>query len=580
VNVDLIATPMAQQWRTRSHAQFEHIRRRLRWQMLLAYVTPLLILAAFFHYQYTDTIKQGIDNHLKSIAENQRNTVDLFLKERVSNLRNVAGEGSCDIPPSAGQMDRILSALRSESPTFVDVGLFSPDGTLAAYSGPHPQLEGKSYRDEAWWRKIHDEESDTLLSDVYLGFRGKPHFIIALRRSVGGGAWILRASVDPEKFGEFVGSHHLTAEAETLIVNPRGERQTIAQGQASDERVAVPPRSGEAVVDDMDGDGRRYLAAFSWLTETDWCIVVRVPAGIAYAPLLRARIILASLMLLTIAALVLVVMRSTTRIVARLEESDIAKANLRGQLFNAAKLASVGEMAAGVAHEINNPLAIIYEEAGIMRDMMDPEIGGKVDLEDFRERLGAIGEAAMRGRTITRKLMAFARQHDPVLEPTDILAVIDKIVAIKDVEFRVNDIEVLKDYAENLPRVMINANQMEQVLLNLLNNARDAMAGTRGRVRIATRLVDGEVHIDIEDTGCGMTADQIEKAFFPFFTTKDVGKGTGLGLSISYGIIKSFEGRIEVQSAVGAGTTLTIVLPVDAGRKAARESEGGRETNA
>jgi two-component system NtrC family sensor kinase len=561
LDADKIATPMARQWRTRTHAQYERIRTRLRWQMLAGYVTPLIVLSVFFHLQYDKTLKEGIHNHLKSIADNQRNTVDLFLQERVANLRRVSRPGFfLGVPPATTDMEAILRSLQAESTTFVDVGLFSPDGLLAAYVGPYPQLEGKNYSGESWWRQLMKQKREYLISDVYLGFRGRPHFIVALRRIIDGEPWVIRASVDPEKFGEFVGSHHLSDEAETFIVNAKGQRQTLAAGEESDETIDVPPRSSETAITRMGSGRRSQVAAIAWLVENDWALVVRVPSARANAPLVRARILLVSIMLLTLGLIVALVVRFTRRLVGRLEEADVAKEHLRGQLFNAAKLASVGEMAAGVAHEINNPLAIIYEEAGIMRDMMDPELGGKVDLDEFNERLKAISEAAMRGRTITRKLMAFARQHDPVLEPTSLHEIMDKVVVIKETEFRVSNIEVVREYADGVPDLLINRNQMEQVLLNLLNNAKDAMDGP-GTITLRTRLEGEEVHLDVEDTGCGMTEEQIEKAFFPFYTTKDVGKGTGLGLSISYGIVKSFGGRIEVQSSVGSGTTFTIVLP-------------------
>ncbi|MBW2262742.1 MAG: histidine kinase, partial [Deltaproteobacteria bacterium] len=492
-------------------------------------------------------------------------------QERGVNLRN-AFLARDVLPPPGSEMDSVLEDLRKESPTFVDLGFFAPDGTLAAYAGPHEKLQGKNYSGEQWWRRLLEQERDYLISDVYLGFRQKPHFIIAIRRSVEGRTWVLRASVDPEKFGEFVGSSYLCREAEAFIVNAAGKRQTILGGEDAEEVMAVPEKTAGTVVSEMDVDGRAYLGAFAWLTQTDWALVARVPTAMAYAPVLRARVVLVSIMLVALGLIIILVLRSTRRLVGRLEEADESKANLRGQLFDAAKLASVGEMAAGVAHEINNPLAIIYEEAGMMKDLMDPELGGRFEEAEFKERLDAIGEAAMRGRSITRKLMAFARQHDPVLTPTSLHAVVDKVLAIKKTVFSVSNIEVVEEFAPDLPQIMLNENQMEQVLFNLINNAKDAM-GSDGCITIRTRLVDGEVQLDVQDTGHGMTEGQIEKAFFPFFTTKDVGKGTGLGLSISYGIIKSFGGRIEVQSEVDIGTTFTIILPVEAGDEA-RGSRG------
>ncbi len=559
---------MAGQWQSLGEGHFDHLRNKLRWQMLLVYAAPLIILAAYFHHQYNVTLEQGINNHLSSLAESQRNTVDLFLEERVANLKSTFASIAHEQDPADADLVIILKELQRESSTFVDVGLFDNDGTQLAYAGPYPRLQGTNYSKETWWQTLVASDKEMLISDVYLGFRGRPHFIVALRRRIGEDSWVLRASVDPERFAGFVGRSHLIEGARAFIVNSAGEMQTITGTKTTPGRFdALPSRSSKVVIVKTVLAGKKQLAACAWLQQHDWVLVVMVPESRAYAPLGRARIVLTSILAVALFLTVLLVFRSTRIVVGRLQKADEARERLRGQLFNAAKLASVGEMAAGVAHEINNPLAIIYEEAGIMRDMLDPGLGGKYDRDEFDERLRAISEAAMRGRSITRKLMAFSRQHEVEIEPTDINALTDRVIGMKTEEFRVNDIEVVREFEDHVPEVRLNPNQLEQVLLNLFNNARDAMNGP-GRIGVSTRFEDAHVHIDVKDTGKGMTEEQMEKVFFPFYTTKAVGKGTGLGLSISYGIIKSFGGRIEVESEVGKGTTFTISIPV--GRKLER----------
>ncbi|MBW1806672.1 MAG: histidine kinase [Deltaproteobacteria bacterium] len=545
------------------HEYFEQLRRKLRWQLLVTYLLPLLLLSAYFHFEYNATLREGIDNHLKSVAENQRNTIDLFLRERVANLGGAFQHEGLTFPPDAGLMEKILAELQRESTTFVDLGLFHSAGKLIAYAGPHSSLAGKDYSGEKWFMHLLTQDRSFFISDVYLGFRNKPHFIVAVRRTVEGKHWVLRASVDPEKFGEFVGSSYLLKDAEAFIVNSRGQRQTFSGAASPDQKHSqMPQRSPDTKVSEVEVSGRKYLRALAWLTENEWALVVRVPKDKACAPLVNARFGMLGIMLAAMLIILVVVFRRTKKLVGRLEATDKAKEDLRGQLFNAAKLASVGEMAAGVAHEINNPLAIIYEEASMMTDIMDPQFGQELDPDDFAERLAAIKEATMRGRTITSKLMAFARRHEPDPEPSDINLLIDRVFEIKALDFKVSNIEISRDYATDLPWVMVNRNQMDQVFLNLLNNAKDAMEGA-GRLTVQTRLVDRWVSIKVGDNGRGMTPEIMEKIFYPFFTTKGVGKGTGLGLSISYGIVESLGGQIKVESEAGAGTTFTILLPCD-----------------
>ncbi len=543
-------------------AYFAALRRKLRWQMVLAYLVPLVLVSVVFHLQYNATLRQGIDNHLKSIADHQRNIVDLYLRERVSNLRSAFRTSAPAVAEGRADLRKLLTDLRRESPAFVDLGLFDASGRLVAYAGPHKSLIGKDYSGEAWWRRLHGQQRAHIISDVYLGFRRRPHFVIAVRHLLKSTRWTLRASVDPKRFSEFVRRSYMIKTSDALIVNMHGKRQTIQPSDAdSTETVAVPTRARLCQIREARFGGRSYVVAYAWLAEHDWVLVVRVPEAAAYAPLRRATYLLVGAVLLAAVLIVVLVVRSSGRLVGKLEQADQARADLRGQLFHAAKLASVGEMAAGVAHEINNPLAIIYEETGMMKDSLDPRFAQDVDLEDFAERLNAIEEAALRGRSITRKLLAFSRQHESDAEPTDLNLVLQRVLNVKETEFKVSNIETSLELDTAVPLVDLNRNQLDQVILNLLNNAKDAI-GENGRITLRTRVEAASACIDIRDSGCGMTSEQLENAFFPFYTTKEVGRGTGLGLSISYGIVSAMGGSIEVDSEVGQGTTFTVSLPL------------------
>jgi two-component system NtrC family sensor kinase len=562
IDADQVAPPDVRGMENHDHSYYDQLRRRLRWQLLFAYCAPLGILALYFHVQYSVTLSDRIHNHLRSLAENQRNTADLFIQERVANVLSAFHPDTLNIPPSLEDMKKLLAELTRASPTFVDVGVFNPDGSLLEYAGPYPYLRGKDYSGWQWYREVLARQSNYFVSDVYLGFRGKPHFIVAVRRSVNDHTWVLRASVDPDKFGEFVGSSAILEGAQAYIVNTKGQSQTISlQGHPELEVGPLPARTGTTSTTEFEVGGKGYLRALAWLTVNDWALVVQVPAAQAYAPLRRARMALVAIMVLTLVFIVGVVVRSTRKLVGRIEAAHEAQRSLTLHLFNAAKLASVGEIAAGVAHEINNPLAIVYEEASLMTDILDPSFGQTPDMAEFRERLGAIKSASLRGRDITRKLLAFSRQDEPELESVQLEGVIERVLKVKEVDLHTSNIEVRKEFARGLPEIVASANQLEQVLLNLLNNARDAI-GRGGRITLRSRVENGWVELDVEDTGQGMSSEVMSKVFFPFFTTKGVGKGTGLGLSISYGIIKSMGGRIEVQSRVGAGTTFTLFFPL------------------
>jgi two-component system NtrC family sensor kinase len=264
------------------------------------------------------------------------------------------------------------------------------------------------------------------------------------------------------------------------------------------------------------------------------------------------------------AALVLLlfvlVLARAKNLVALQREAD----RTRAQLEHAAKLASVGELAAGIAHEINNPLAVINEEAGLMKDLMDPAFGEVSGPADLIPHLDIIQESVFRCRDVTHKLLKFVRHTNVELRHHDPAEIIDSVVSgLLGREIAVSSIEIVHEYEPDLPRIMTDRNQLQQVLLNIVNNAIDAIGDRPGQITVGARQAGKWLRISIRDTGRGMTQDQLGRIFLPFYTTKEVGKGTGLGLSVSYGIVKDFGGEIEVESTPGVGSTFTVVLPIE-----------------
>ncbi|RLB00902.1 MAG: PAS domain-containing sensor histidine kinase, partial [Deltaproteobacteria bacterium] len=214
------------------------------------------------------------------------------------------------------------------------------------------------------------------------------------------------------------------------------------------------------------------------------------------------------------------------------------------------------EMAAGVAHEINNPLGGILIYASLLMEEIPPEDPKRADLE-------RIVQEATRCKEIVKSLLEFARQSSPEMEPTDVNRAITDGLLFLENQATFHNIEIVKELDPSLPPVFGNAGQLKQVFMNIMINAADAMHG-HGTLTIRTHpSQDGrEVVIEFTDTGEGIPEEVLPRIFDPFFTTKEVGKGTGLGLSMSYGIVKEHGGRIEVETEVGKGTTFRVMLPV------------------
>lgn len=257
----------------------------------------------------------------------------------------------------------------------------------------------------------------------------------------------------------------------------------------------------------------------------------------------------------------------TRALVKQLAQAKEQSRSLDRQLIQSQKLAAIGELSSGIAHEINNPLAIMGQEVEWMKHLAKgegPDAAGNA--AEFLDSLQEIGKQVDRCREITHKLLDFARKREPLIQTTDINKLIEDMVRLVEREAVKRKIRIERHYQPDLPTVQTDAPQLRQVVLNLLINA-NAATEAQGCITVSTRVTDGRyVELAVSDTGCGIPEENKDKIFDPFFTTKPPGKGTGLGLSICHGIISKLDGRITVASEVGKGATFMVLLPIGHGK--------------
>jgi signal transduction histidine kinase len=245
------------------------------------------------------------------------------------------------------------------------------------------------------------------------------------------------------------------------------------------------------------------------------------------------------------------------RMASGLQEREHALIQAQRALVHSAKMAAFGQLGAGIAHEVNNPLAGILGHAQLAIRRLGPENPAKASLD-------LIAQETRRCSDIIKNLLRFARQDTPQFQPVNANEAVGAALSIVDHQLSLHGIRIVRELGESLPQVNGDINQLQQVLVNLAINAQQAMAGLRGELSVRTRAVGGQVLIELQDSGPGISPELQKKIFEPFFTTKAAGQGTGLGLSVSYGIIESHGGRIEVRSSPGHGATFVISLPVAA----------------
>jgi two-component system, NtrC family, sensor kinase len=244
---------------------------------------------------------------------------------------------------------------------------------------------------------------------------------------------------------------------------------------------------------------------------------------------------------------------------AELEKTVETLKSTQEQLIQSEKLSAVGEFVAGVAHELNNPLAAVTGFAELLRETdMDTQ---------YRRQLDLIFKAAQRCQKIVQSLLSFARRHPVERKPVSAKELVEAVLEIVAYPLRTSNVEVTTNLDQNLPAVMADGHQIQQVLLNIINNARQAIEAHKqgGKIMISSAVCGSNVRIAIQDSGPGIAPENLRRIFDPFFTTKEVGKGTGLGLSLCYGIIKEHGGDIRVESSPGKGATFFVDLPIAPG---------------
>jgi len=544
-----------------SPERYKILRRNIVILMVVITIVPLLLMAVINYHQYQKALQGEVVNPIRGLLNKTKHSFELFLAERLSAVSFIASAYSYEDLADQAKLNRIFQVMRDKFGGFVDLGLINIDGLQVSYTGPY-DLEGKNYRDQSWFQEVRVK--GTHISDVFLGYRKFPHFVIAVQNiTTSGKSWILRATIDTEKFNNLIASMSLDPTTDAFILNREGIFQTPSKfyGRTLDKfPLPLPPVSYEPnVVSTLDHQGEEVLLGYTYFVNPSLILVMIKPKSEVLKTWYTLKSELFFIFAASVIGIFLVVFRLTNLLVRRIEESDQKRKMAYHEIEYTNKLASLGRMAAGVAHEINNPMAIINEKAGLMMDLIQfaPDFPDK---EKFLSLTASISKSVDRVREITHRLLGFARRMDVNIEIMNLNEVIKEVLGFLEKEMMYRNIDLRLQLDESLSKIASDRGQLQQVFLNILNNALEAVSDG-GIISITSfeRDVD-TVGVSIQDNGSGMSQEVKEHIFEPFYTTKKI-SGTGLGLSITYGIVKKLGGEIEVQSKEGQGTTFTVILP-------------------
>lgn len=540
--------------------------RRLRRQIflvLLAFgLVPVIATAIAGTLANRAILESRTRSVLEAMVKNRKTTVDLFLGDTMRQLQMIADALPVERLSQPPILSAILEQSRREGGAFVDLGLIAGSGRHVAYAGPY-NLAGLDYSGQSWFQQVMVQ--GRYESDIFLGFRRFPHMVMAVKKREAGQDWIVRATIDTDRLSSLVREGGLESGADVFILNREGEYQTrYSEEHRLMERAEIPPtplHSGVRIVESRRA-GHRELCGTAWLQGEAWVLVALQPVPGTFLPLgghpAVTAVILAGLVAVPVLSHVIARYR-----LHQFRGLEAERAALYESVAQSQKMATIGRLATGIAHEINNPLAIIQAQVGVLSDIV-AERPDLPDRDEFRARIAKIEAQVERGRKVTHQLLGFSRRVGPEAEPVDVVAALDETVGFLEKQLEGSGVRIVRQYAPDIPLIRSSLSKMQQVFLNLINNALDAL-GEKGEVRLVVEAEGGGVRVRVIDNGLGISEKERARVFEPFYSTKDGSREhTGLGLAICQEIMTNLGGSISVESGPEGGAAFSMWFPPEA----------------
>ena len=524
--------------------------------LLAAAFLPLLLLGGIIYVYTTGALEENALETLRLQVQDHRAVIDQFLSERASDLRLLAANVGFSQLTEAGGLGRAYRSMQLELACFSDLGVIDSEGYHRAYVGPY-DLMARNYRDHFWFRPT--VEKGLFISDVYLGYRQVPHFIIAVKQQDADGFWILRATVDADFFERFVAASAGDFKAEAYLVNREGVYQTRprAAGAPLEESPfgPIPPFEGIRI----ETRGERIFA-MAWQKTVPWVSIVATNRADIFAGLDRARWICLFTFVLGALLIVPTVLFTTNTLVRRLESKRRNLRFLDQQLQHASRMATAGRLAQGALEDITDSLANIHSAAQWLREMTGPRAPAETDPDDIAGTLDQVDAEIHRSESAVRRGLELARPSaGPVCIDLNVHALVGELLDLMRRELHFKRIRVKRDSPDPAVTVCSDPDGLRQVLQNLISNAVAATADG-GEIEISSRIEGDRLRLTVVDSGPGIPAKDVEKIFEPLYTTKP--DGLGLGLTISRTIVERLGGTLSTRNVPGRGAAFTVALPL------------------
>lgn len=546
-----------------------HLSFRGKWLMIVVFTTvvtlaPLLVMTVVDYRLTRQAFESEARLGISRMVSNTWRNVSHLLAQRRAVLAFIARDNAITDLIEQKRLEALLSNLQLGMDDFLDLAVLDENGTIQAYAGPYDREVDPPPRATGFQQAVAE---GFFIGDVTTG-PGKPHhLVVAVRHDQTDGRFFvlqstLNASVLDGPFSEL----RLDDGDDAFMINGQGILQTPAVyygKRFSKVPLSILPTDKTIHVQQaVDQAGQSVLIGVASIATSPFRLVmVRQESGIMDR-WLRPRIRLIGFLVFSIILILVSILGVATYMVDRIHASDQRRLQALHQVEYANKMVSIGRLASGVAHEVNNPLAIINQKAGLIKDLFTytPEWAGNQKLMGLVDDVLA---SVRRCGTITRRLLDFSRHMESSLETVDIDAIIGQVLAFMEKDAQRRCIAVRVEVSDDIPPFESDRGNLQQIFLNLINNAFAAM-DEGGQLEIAAvRQGDKHICITVSDTGRGIPEADIKRVFEPFFSTGQGLSGTGLGLSVTYGMVSEMGGQITVRSQVNQGSQFTVTLPLE-----------------
>jgi two-component system NtrC family sensor kinase len=555
------------------HFDFRRIWKRAVLVTATVALVPLIIWALAGYRLHQDTTEAELKLRTSQLVSNSWRSVSLFVSERRSVLDFIAHDHSLEALNDKARLAEILDNLNKRFSGFTHLGVIVSSGVQQSYVGSH-ELEGVDYHNEPWFRQVLQE--GVYISELVTGLREEPHFDLAVKRNLPDGSFfVLHAALDAQRFNELIAQFEVGEKTDTFVINREGVLQTPSRFYGSVFNKIpgrIPEYSPKAQVFESQNDNKeRAVIGYAYIPETPFILMIVKQQGELMRPWYKTGWAFTGILAASILMILLVTLAVASQLVGQIHQADQERVDTLHQAEYTNKMVSLGRLASGVAHEINNPLAIINEKAGHIKDIFtlteaykkDPKLISIVD---------SVLATVQRCAEVTKRLLNFARHLNVSIQTIKLQEIVSEVKSVlaKEAEFRCVTVQV--DLADNIPQFESDRGKLEQIFFNLFNNAMAAMKDG-GRLEIEAKCEDTDfVSITFSDSGPGITKTDLKHVFEPFFYSRTGEGGMGLDLAVTYALVQEIGGQINVQSDLGRGTRFNIRLPLKMPSKDQKEA--------